>query len=72
LTLNINALIAVVSLVLFGVVGYANFARRPQAPPAATAENCSADAIRKVVAPVERAILSAHCNKLAYAPPGRR
>lgn len=66
--LHLNAVIGVASLALLVTAGYANVSRPTRTPPAATTGHCSPGEIRKVVAPVERAILSANCNKLALAP----
>ncbi|WP_295999934.1 entry exclusion lipoprotein TrbK [Rugamonas sp.] len=56
--------IAVVAVAALAVLGYRNLARTPQ-PPVASVDSCAPEAIRTVNAPVERAILSAQCNKLA-------
>ena len=67
LKLPLNAVIGVAGVALLVTVGYTNFSRPMRTPPAATAGHCSPEQIRQVVAPVERAILSANCNKLALA-----
>ena len=68
MTSKINVLIAVVAVAVLGVVGYRSMTRTPQ-PPVASADSCAPEAIRKVVAPIERAILSARCDQRAAPKP---
>jgi entry exclusion lipoprotein TrbK len=68
LNFKVHAIIAIIAAAVLGVAAYRNLASAPQAP-AASAGNCTPEAIRKVVAPVARAILSAQCNKQPAAKP---
>jgi entry exclusion lipoprotein TrbK len=57
-----NTAIVVIVAALLCALAYKNLTK-VSAPPPATKNNCTSEAIRKVADPMERAILSGRCAK---------
>ena len=64
LTSRASTVVAVVAAGLLGMFAYRSLSRVPAPPPPTTA-NCTAEAIRQVADPMERAILSGQCARKA-------